>query len=96
VIAVQVTDLARAQPERELAAPARSSLDAGPRRDLFSDLLARCAVLDHDVPPCSLSSATVQVELMLKSRTIDADVATRQLPSQVMTEHEAVVWSDFI
>src|SRR5207302_87143 len=42
VVAVQVADLAAADSERELTAPARSRLDARPGRDLRGDLLAGC------------------------------------------------------
>jgi hypothetical protein len=40
MVAVQVTDLTATDLERELAAPARAGLDAGPRGDLGGDLLA--------------------------------------------------------
>jgi hypothetical protein len=54
VITVQVTDLAASDRERELAAPSRSGLDAGPRRDLLGDPLAcRLFSRSHSTPPRS-------------------------------------------
>ena len=41
VVAVEVADLALAEPERELAPLALDGRDAGPRGDLGRDLLAR-------------------------------------------------------
>jgi hypothetical protein len=47
VVAVQVADLAAAQPEAELAAAAEARLDSRPRRDLVGDLAARRSWRGH-------------------------------------------------
>src|SRR5262249_11767336 len=49
VVAVQVSDLARADLERELSAAAVTGLNALPGRDLFGDLLAGCLCAGHRV-----------------------------------------------
>jgi hypothetical protein len=51
VVAVKVTDLALANLEGELAAPAGARLDPGPGRDLFGDSLAECLRCRHGGPP---------------------------------------------
>jgi hypothetical protein len=48
VIAMQMADLVTVDPEAPLAALAVSGLDAGPRRDLVGDDLARRPLLVHE------------------------------------------------
>ena len=47
VVAVEVTDLALADPQRELTPAARCRLDTGPRRDLGDDPVARTRISAH-------------------------------------------------
>jgi hypothetical protein len=80
VVAVEMADLAGADLEGELAAPARPRFDAGPRGDLLDDLLARGLCRAHVFlrsvnrrngsrgVSCRHFQATVQLQLMLRSR----------------------------
>jgi MerR family redox-sensitive transcriptional activator SoxR len=70
MVAVQVTDLPPADPERELAPPARSRRDARPGGDLLDDAPARSLLDRHDCLLASLvklTRARLLVQVNLKS-----------------------------